>query len=304
MITIGIIGFGKMGVRYFNSIKKSKEFSIINILKNNRDKSKIKHKAKIFVNSKKFFLNSKKIDAYIVASPSNTHYNYLKKIIKLGKPLLIEKPIVNNSSELKKTIDLVKKYKNTRILVNHIDLYNPAFDKFKKNLKSIGSYKIINMKFGKFQNIYQGKNQPYFEWLPHPLALTIKLMGLPLKTKLFKNITVIKNKRIFQEMNLELIAKKKITNISFSNSYINPKREIKIIGSNGYIKYDASNINRLIIKIKNKKKTEYRFKNNSPMEYLLKNFHNMIKYNKKNEDFNLSLNVMKILLSLDKKIKK
>ena len=40
------------------------------------------------------------------------------------------------------------------------------------------------------------------------------------------------------------------------------------------------------------------------MEYLLKNFHNMIKYNKKNEDFNLSLNVMKILLSLDKKIKK
>jgi hypothetical protein len=41
------------------------------------------------------------------------------------------------------------------------------------------------------------------------LALTIKLMGLPLKTKLLKNITVIKNKRIFQEMDLGLIAKKK-----------------------------------------------------------------------------------------------
>ena len=62
--------------------------------------------------------------------------------------------------------------------------------------------------------------------------------------------------------------------------------------------------NAKIIKIKNKKKTEYKFKNNAPMECLLKNFYNMIKYNKKNEDFTLSLNVMKILLSLNKKIKK
>ena len=42
------------------------------------------------------------------------------------------------------------------------------------------------MKFGKYQRKYQSES-PYFDWLPHPIAIYCYLFGKPSKVKIKKN---------------------------------------------------------------------------------------------------------------------
>ena len=106
----------------------------------------------------KFFRNfdllnrDKNIEAYIVATPVESHYEYISKIVNKNKPFILEKPIVANYEELKKIHKICKNYKHS-IIINHIDLYNPTFLAFLKNLKSVGIYKKIDLFFGKNQKI-------------------------------------------------------------------------------------------------------------------------------------------------------
>ena len=188
MLNIALIGLGRMGGKYFKVLKKNEHFNLIKVLRK-KNYTRKNTFVKFYNNRNKFFSKNKKnIHAYIIASPLNTHYEYIKKILTKKKPLIIEKPIVKNIHELKKINILFRNVKRP-VLVNHTDLYNPAFQKLEKKLKLIGNYRKIKIEFGKFKKIYKINNKsstvlPYFDWLPHPLAITVKLAGFPNKIKI------------------------------------------------------------------------------------------------------------------------
>ena len=191
---------------------------------------------KFFTNFKTFD-KSKNIDGYIIATPVESHYEYAKKIIKKNKPFIIEKPLVSNLVELKELYKKCKNYKQS-IFVNHLDLYNPAFLVFFKNIKLVGSYKKIEMFFGKYQeirgfNILNKNNSflPSFDWMPHPLAIAIKLAGLPKNIKILKNDLSLKKKFLFQKSNIDLYCKNKVVKHKIFKRYLIPKKRVVIKGS-------------------------------------------------------------------------
>ena len=171
------------------------------------------------------------IDGYILATPVSSHYEYARKIIKRKKPFIIEKPIVKNTHELENLYEICKNYKHS-IFVNHTDLYNPAFFQFLKRIKLVGKFKQIDMTFGKLQKIKlnnnsldENSNLPSFEWLPHPIAIIIKLGGLPKKIFIKKNSITIENNNIFQKSIIHIFCKKMSIKLNFSNKYKNPKKK-------------------------------------------------------------------------------
>ena len=307
MLNIALIGIGSIGRKYFKELKKSKNFNLIKVL---RKKNYIRKNSsvKFYINKNKFFSNNKKNNnAYIIASPIDTHYEYIKTILTKKAPLIIEKPIVDNIHELKEIKVLSRNIKHP-VLVNHIDLYNPAFKKLEKKLKLIGNYNKIKIEFGKFKKIYKMNKKsntifPYFDWLPHPLAIAIKLVGFPKKIKILKEKTAIKKKFIFQKMHLRLFCKQKTVDIFFSNDYKIPKRRFEIKGDRGIIKYDAYKAKSLILKVKNEKTVSYSF-NNTSLENILKVFHDAIIHKRKINDMNLSVKVMKIIFLIQQKLNK
>ena len=305
MLNIALIGLGRMGRKYFKVLKKNEHFNLIKVLRK-KNYTRKNTFVKFYNNRNKFFSKNKKnIHAYIIASPLNTHYEYIKKILTKKKPLIIEKPIVKNIHELKK-INILSHNVKHPVLVNHTDLYNPAFKKLEKKLKLIGNYRKIKIEFGKFKKIYKINNKsstelPYFDWLPHPLAIAVKLVGFPNKIKILKEKTTIKKKFIFQKIHLRLFCKQKAIDIFFSNDCKIPKRRFEIKGDKGSIKYDAYKTKSLILKVKNKKIISYSF-NNTSLENILKVFHDAVIYRKKISDINLSIKVMKIIFLIQKKI--
>ena len=114
MKKITLIGFGRIGKKYLKTSFKIKELIINEIIK--------KRKTKLTKKNLNFFQDFNKIkkgtDAFIIASPAESHFDYAKKIIKKKKPFIIEKPLVSNVQELNQLYGLCRKY-NQSIFVNH-----------------------------------------------------------------------------------------------------------------------------------------------------------------------------------------
>lgn len=308
MKKIALIGYGSIGKRIFNKSLKKNNISINKILKKKVTNIKLLN-VKFFINFKTFTKN-KKNDGYIVATPLRSHFEYAKKIIKQNKPFIIEKPLVANLVELEELYKKCKNYKQS-IFVNHSDLYNPAFLVFLKNIKLIGTYKKIEMFFGKYQKIKRfndlNKNDsflPSFDWMPHPLAIAIKLAGSPKKIEILKNILSLKKKSLFQKSNINLYFKNKIVNIKFSNSYLIPKKRVVIKGSKATLIYDGYKRCILVKKNNNKYFKRIFYSKVDSLENLLELFYLSLKKKYHRNDIHLSYKIMKILFKIENEMKK
>lgn len=92
------------------------------------------------------------VDAIYIATPHNTHLNFIKKAIENNKHVLVEKSITLNSDELNEVIELAKK-KNV-IIAEAMTIYHmPLYKKLNEVLVSnkLGKVNLITMNFGSFK---------------------------------------------------------------------------------------------------------------------------------------------------------
>lgn len=102
---IGIIGYGSIGKRHAENLKKL-GFKDITLLR-------VKGKCNKFdfneIFSEHDFFNID-FDFVIVSNPSSEHFYYIKKLIHLQKNVIVEKPLVNLYEEVKELKYLLKDY--------------------------------------------------------------------------------------------------------------------------------------------------------------------------------------------------
>ena len=213
---IGLIGRGKMGKAFQGEIKKSNKFNLVKIF-SKRDIRKKKQ------NIRKFF-RSNIFDLIIITSPVDSHYKYLNYAMKNKKNIIVEKPLVENLNELKKLSKLNRNFKQ-KIMIHHNDILN--FEKYKIFKKSYKNSKKIEMIYGK-KDIKNSTKKPYFDWLPHPLALIVKYFGFPKKFKILNYSKVKKESGLFEELKIEFSFKKLKIYLMFSNYLKNKTKKIFI----------------------------------------------------------------------------
>lgn len=71
------------------------------------------------------------VDAVVLATPTQTHFELAKKAINAGKDILIEKPMTSDSREAWELVELAEKNKRV-LMVDYILLFNPAVLKIKQ----------------------------------------------------------------------------------------------------------------------------------------------------------------------------
>ncbi len=228
---IGLIGYGKMGKIFAKEIKKKNQFKLIDIL----TKKKITNNSQ----SIKDFFKSKRINLYIITSPIETHFKYLKLAYLAKKNIIIEKPIVENLNQLKKLKKFNKNFKK-KIIIHHNDVFN--FEKFKimNNLKNINKVKMI---YGKYENKNSYK-KPFIDWLPHPLAIIINFFGLPKNFDISKYLIKINKKKTLEHLKLVFHLNNFKIFVQFSNNLRKATKKIVIYTKNKrkiYNGYDKKN---------------------------------------------------------------
>ena len=139
-IRIGVIGLGKMGKNHLQilSLLNSVEVKFVSDLDNKKNNNRK------FLFTKNPFSLLKEVDAVIIATPTFTHFDIIKKLGKKVKNIFVEKPLAQNFSEVKKIINFVKKNK-INLRVGFIERFNPAVESLLKIIKK--NQKIISFDF-------------------------------------------------------------------------------------------------------------------------------------------------------------
>ncbi len=87
--------------------------------------------------------------AYVIATPTSSHFEIARNLILNGKHVLIEKPVCKTVEEAEALRKIAKKA-NVKIAVGHVERFNPVVSYLKnwltdKNLKIIETYRLSSL---------------------------------------------------------------------------------------------------------------------------------------------------------------
>jgi predicted dehydrogenase len=143
MIRIGLIGFGYWGPNIAKNLSKIENTEFTLIVDSCNDNLK---KAKKLFSNIKISTNLKDsindADAFIVATPIETHAEIAKLLLEHNKHVLIQKPMAHSHAECDKLNKIAKK-KNKVLMVAHTFIFSPAIQKIKKDI-NINNYGDLN----------------------------------------------------------------------------------------------------------------------------------------------------------------
>ena len=273
IINVGLIGYGKMGKIFAKEIKRKNNFILKKIISRKIPNNNL-------LSIKKFF-NQKDIDVFIITSPTWTHFQYLRYAYAANKDIIIEKPIVENLDQFKKLLTLNKKFKK-KILIHHNDFLNFEKNQILKKFCKFNNLRKINMIYGnrKHNNSYK---KPFFDWLPHPLAIITNFFGKPKKFKILKYKKMkIKNK-VIEHLDLSFTLKNFEIFLYFSNNLDKPSKKVILYENKKKKIYDG-----------------YLKKNQRTVKILLEKYYNSKYIN----DLNTNIDTYKLLFKIEKKLLK
>ena len=235
---ICVIGVGYWGINHVNTLLELN--SLAAIVESNKKTLSIlqrKYKNINFYNSLNEAIKSR-YDGYIIATPAETHYDIGKKLLEKKLNVLIEKPITLKSIEAKKLNELSKK-NNVILMVGHILLFHPAFNKIKEIIDS-GLIGKIQYMYSNRLNLGKVRTHENVFWslAPHDIAL-FQYFNPIFPTKVTsRGIDIFSNN----------IQDTTITTLEYSNkimghifvSWLHPFKEHRfvVIGSRGMLCYE------------------------------------------------------------------
>jgi len=132
-LRVGVVGVGHIGsnhARIYADIPAA-EFTAIYDVDLARAQTISKKHRVTAAKSLEDFINS--IDAASVATPTNTHHEIARALLKRGKHTLVEKPITNNTADATELAELAAS--NQLVLqVGHVERFNPVLSALEARL--------------------------------------------------------------------------------------------------------------------------------------------------------------------------
>jgi len=145
MLRIGIVGVGVMGrqhARVFSNLDNVKLVGVCDLDICTGEEIAKKYNTEFFKDYRELI---GKVDAVSIVTPTSTHKEIAEYFIEKKIHVFIEKPITDNSADAEELIKKAKE-KNIKLMVGHIERFNPAIKKLKtiltKNKVKINSLMI------------------------------------------------------------------------------------------------------------------------------------------------------------------
>jgi len=140
---IGVGSMGKNHARIYWELPNADLVGVADFDKDTADSIANKYGTKAYYDYK-VLLDEAKPDAVTLAVPTIYHRDIALEIIDRGIPLLIEKPISFTIEEGQSIIDAAKK-KNVKLMIGHIERFNPAIITLKEHISQGKLGRIFQM---------------------------------------------------------------------------------------------------------------------------------------------------------------
>jgi predicted dehydrogenase len=182
MIRLGLIGCGKWGWVYAKSAREAKNAVVTHVHRvsqqhfNDAWVQDFLTEAKV-VDDWRDMVNEP-VDAFVVATPPETHAQICAHLLELGRPVMVEKPMTLSVSEALFLQALARK-SGAPFLVDHIHLFNPSYLRLRDLYKDAGSPKCRIYSRGGNEGPYR-KYSALWDYAPHDISMCLGLgLGVP-----------------------------------------------------------------------------------------------------------------------------
>ncbi|MCX2678992.1 Gfo/Idh/MocA family oxidoreductase [Galbibacter sp. EGI 63066] len=148
---IGIIGFGDRGSGLFNVLKDFPGKFVVNAIcdpldfrLDNAKKMADTNKVKLYRDHRKL-LENKNVDAVIISTPLNTHYEIAKNSLEAGKHVYLEKAMTFTVDQAMSLTRIAEKHPNQTLQIGHQYRYSPLYYKVKKMIQDGYLGKVVQI---------------------------------------------------------------------------------------------------------------------------------------------------------------
>ena len=130
MVDIGVIGFGYWGPNLVRNLAALNQAQLRVVC--DRSAERLQAVGRLYpgvdlIESVPELLGRNDIDAVVVATPADTHFELARNILASGRSVFVEKPLAGSTAECEQLIDLASQ-KNLVLMVGHTFEYNAAVE--------------------------------------------------------------------------------------------------------------------------------------------------------------------------------
>ena len=322
-----IIGLGYWGKNYYRILNSNENINLTAVVDSNQNIN-LDGGTKHFPDLEHLLNSEINIDAAIVATPTNTHYEITKKLLNNGINVLVEKPLSTKADEANELINIADE-KNLVLLVDHTFLYNEAINFAIKSIQDgeIGSLLHINFERTNLGPI-RSDVSCLWDLTTHDVSI-LNAITPEEPTQIRASSFNTSQTESFDMVNVSLNYENNLFVTMFS-SWLHPEktRKIKIVGDKKMIVFDDLNFNEPI-KIYDKKFDQIYDKeisqnnnnsffsfsigdvvspfiqNSEPLQQVVKHFMSSIKNDKtfiSNNNNEIALRTVSLLENIEKEI--
>lgn len=137
-IRVAVLGTGSLGkehARIYSELHAAGTIEFSGVFDSNAETARriaAKHNARVFTSVDEAAAFS---DALNIVTPTTTHFDLAKQLLNLGKHVLVEKPMTDNTTQAAELVELAQS-KNCVLQVGHVERFNPVF----KYLESVATH--------------------------------------------------------------------------------------------------------------------------------------------------------------------
>lgn len=181
MNQVAIIGLGNWGKKLLKAFNKLAD---VTICCTNGNKENIDWLNKNFPNTKHTtnfdeVVSNKNINAIVIATPINTHYDMAKKALLANKHVFVEKPLSTSITQAQELLKIAKE-KNLILFTGNVFLYSDIFAYLEK-LNNTSPFKKITWNWNKFGTF---EESIFWNLTWHDILMSVKLMGKSINIEL------------------------------------------------------------------------------------------------------------------------
>ncbi len=178
-INVGVIGYGYWGPNIVRNFFAASNCTVISVADARPERLVVLSKSYPSikgVNSADEIINSKEIDAVVIATPVFTHFSLAKAALNNGKHVLIEKPITSTAAEAEELINLAEQ-KGLTVMADHTFLYTGAVHKMKELIDSENIGKIHYFDSTRINlGLFQPDVNVLWDLAPHDISMLMYLV--------------------------------------------------------------------------------------------------------------------------------
>lgn len=174
-----------------------------------------------------------KVDAAIIAAPTDAHAEIADDLLKAGKHVLVEKPLTIQAEDATRLV-MHASAKRLTLQVGHVERFNPAFTALEDLAVDVKYVEAVRASSFPGRCLDVGV---VMDLMIHDLDLVLSMTDAPLRSVSASGLALISNHEDLAETRLEFECGL-VANLKASRVSPEPARSMQVFGSNGYADID------------------------------------------------------------------